>query len=106
MAAIVPMLLVISIVVFGVIQLIPGDPARIYAGEQARATPEYLEQVRKDLGLDQPIYVQYARWLGRTIHGDLGTSTLTKQPVGGLIVEALPRTVYLSVITLLIATAI
>jgi peptide/nickel transport system permease protein len=104
--AIVPMLVVISIVVFTIIQITPGDPARIYIGEQSRASPEYLEQVRKDLGLDQPLYVQYLRWLQRTLRGDFGTSTITRQPVGQLLIDAAPKTLYLSAVTLLVAMAV
>jgi peptide/nickel transport system permease protein len=104
--AIIPMLLVISVVVFTIIQLIPGDRARMYIGEQARVTPAYLEQVRKDLGLDQPLHIQYLRWLGRTLAGDLGTSAMTRQPVRDLLIEAAPKTLYLSAVTLLVAIAI
>lgn len=72
-------LLGVLTVVFLLIRLIPGDPARIAAGQRAR--PEQVEQVRKEFGLDKPVPVQYVRYIGRVIQGDLGTSLRTRQPV-------------------------
>jgi peptide/nickel transport system permease protein len=102
----IPVLFIVSVIVFVLIQLIPGDPAVIYTGEDLHASPEYLAQVRKQLGLDQPIYIQYLNWLGRTLHGDLGTSAITKKDVSVLIADALPRTLYLSVVTIALAIVI
>jgi ABC-type dipeptide/oligopeptide/nickel transport system permease component len=68
----VPVLLGVSVVVFGVLHLAPGDPAAIMLG--AQATREDVERLRRDLGLDQPLPMQYARWMGHVLRGDLGRS--------------------------------
>jgi len=70
--AVVPVLLVVSIVVFLILRLAPGDPAAVIAG--ASATSQEIEQVRKQLGLDQPLVVQYGIWVGKVLQGDLGYS--------------------------------
>lgn len=75
----VPVLILVSIVVFSVIRLIPGDPAASMAGSDASA--ETLRQVRAELGLDKPIWVQYWNWLHGIIGGDFGRSLTTRQPV-------------------------
>jgi ABC-type dipeptide/oligopeptide/nickel transport system permease component len=72
LALVLPVLLGVSILVFGVMQLAPGDPAAIMLG--AQATAEDVARLRRDLGLDQPVAWQYLRWLGRVIQGDLGRS--------------------------------
>jgi peptide/nickel transport system permease protein len=68
----VPVLFGVSVLVFGVMHLAPGDPAAIMLG--AQATREDVERLRRDLGLDQPVVAQYGRWLGRVVQGDLGRS--------------------------------
>jgi ABC-type dipeptide/oligopeptide/nickel transport system permease component len=72
----VPVVLVSTIVVFLVLHLVPGDPARILAGVDA--TPQVVEAVRQDMGLNQPLPVQYVIWLSHTLQGDLGRSFTTK----------------------------
>ncbi|HEX7785362.1 MAG TPA: ABC transporter permease, partial [Methylomirabilota bacterium] len=67
-----PVLLGVSLLVFGVMRLAPGDPAAIMLG--AQATKEDVERLRRDLGLDRPVAVQYVQWMGRVLHGDLGRS--------------------------------
>jgi peptide/nickel transport system permease protein len=68
----VPILLGLSILVFGWIHLLPGSPAEALLGEHA--TPQAVAQIRHQYGLDKPLYVQYWRYLDTTVHGDLGTS--------------------------------
>lgn len=97
-----PVLFVISALVFGLMHLIPGDPAQVLLGFENR-DPEQLAAVRRDLGLDRPIYIQYGRWVGRLARGDLGTSVRTGRPIGSLILEALPYTVELSLYALVLA---
>ena len=82
--------MVISIVVFIVTRLAPGDPALMLLGPTA--TPSALEQARADLGLDQPLYMQYVNFLRAAFHGDLGRSFMTKQPVIEALKSALPPT--------------
>ena len=79
LAQLVPVVLLASIVVFGLMRLIPGDPALVIAGEDA--SPERIQEVRAGLALDQPLPVQYLAWLGRVVRGDLGESIVSGQPV-------------------------
>jgi peptide/nickel transport system permease protein len=103
----VPTLLVITALVFGLILIIPGDPVMAMLGyvpdERSAVSPEVYARMRERLGLDQPLYVQYLRWLGRAVQGDLGTSVVTGQPVLNLIVSRLPATVYLATASLALA---
>lgn len=98
----VPVLLGISIVVFSLIHLAPGDPA--YAILGVYATKDQVEALREDLGLDRPMYVQYLSWLGGVVTGDLGVSLITKQPVTGLLRTSLPITLWLAGCSLTLAT--
>jgi peptide/nickel transport system permease protein len=88
-------LLGISIISFALIHLLPADPARMVAGRTASA--EQVENVRRQLGLDQPIYVQYVRYLINLLHGDLGRSYLQRSEVTSLILPRLPATALLMV---------
>ena len=78
--ATIPTLIALTILVFLMLQLMPGDPAEIFLGEK-RSTPELLEQVRHDMGLDRPLYVQYLSYMGGVVRGDLGDSLFNNQPV-------------------------
>lgn len=78
----IPVILVISIILFGLLQLMPGDPVMAYLGEGgAKLKPERIAQMRAQMGLDQPVYIQYFKWLQRTITGDFGESVQYKKPV-------------------------
>jgi peptide/nickel transport system permease protein len=93
----VAVLLLSSIIVFVIIRLVPGDPAVVELGPQAE-DPRYQEMIEakhKELGLDQPILVQYLMWLRRVVGGDLGSSARNKEPVLDLILAKLPATVEL-----------
>lgn len=79
LGALIPVLLGVSIVVFLMLRLVPGDPARVIAGQEA--SREDVETVRKSFGLDQPLPVQYGRFLVRALTGDFGTSYRTQRPV-------------------------
>jgi peptide/nickel transport system permease protein len=93
-------LLAITIVTFGVTFLSPVDPARLYAGTHA-SHAEY-ELVRHQMGLDQPIYVQYLRYLNRLLHGNLGTSLSTGESVASLVANRFPATLELAAAGLLV----
>jgi peptide/nickel transport system permease protein len=93
-----------SLVVFYGVRALPGDPARALAGEEA--DPATLEAVRADLGLDQPVIVQYGKFLENLLHGDLGTSIRTGQPVLDLIKATLPVTLWLSLCAVVIAVVV
>ncbi|HEY4172692.1 MAG TPA: ABC transporter permease [Rhodopila sp.] len=100
----VPILLIVSLITFAMIHLIPGDPAAAIAGMSA--TPEQIVNIRRDLGLDQPLLTQLADWYVNLLHGDLGRSLLLGQPVVQATMLRLPVTLALSayalVLTLLI----
>lgn len=98
----IPVVIGVSIIVFLIIRLLPGDPARALAGVQA--TPEYIEQVRERYGLNDPIYVQYGRFVAGAVTGDLGQSVFSRRPVTTEIAERFPRTLILASISLVIAT--
>ena len=100
----VPVLFVVSIVIFSLIHLTPGDPVLAMLGEEA--TPEARDLLRRQLGLDRPLPVQYAAWLGRVLTGDLGRSIRTNQPVAEAIGERLPITIELSVLAMVMALAV
>lgn len=100
----IPVLLLVSVLVFSLIHLIPGDPAVSILGEEA--TPQAVAALRAKLGLDQPIPVQYAKWLGSVLRGDLGRSIRSNQPVGEAIAERLPVTVELAILSIVISLSI
>jgi peptide/nickel transport system permease protein len=94
-----PVAFLVTVGVFMLIHLTPGDPALIMLGEDR--TPEAIAAIHHQLGLDQPLYVQYLIWIGNLAHGDLGRSTTTHQPVTAAIAERLPATIELGVLSLL-----
>ena len=89
---------------FSLIHLTPGDPAVVIAGELA--TPDEVARLRHQLGLDRPIYVQYADWMERAARGDLGRSIRDNQPVAQALAQHLKPTVQLSVLAFLISLVI
>lgn len=92
----------VTLITFTISNLIPGDPARMIAGD--RATPEIIAKIRDDLGLDQPLPVQYARYLGGVVQGDLGTSIRTRRPVLEDLRIFFPATLELALAALVLAT--
>src|ERR1700676_4358450 len=83
-----------SIITFAVAFVVPADPAIAMAG--AKADPQTLATIRTELGLDQPVYVQYARYLDRAIHGDLGRSYIRRERVQRMLVDRFPATAVLA----------
>lgn len=104
LAATIPVMAVVSLVVFSLLYIAPGDPAVVLAGDQA--TPADVERIRAALGLDRPFLTQFADWLWRVAHGDLGNSIATNNPVGALISQRIEPTLSLMALTILIAVAI
>jgi len=92
---------VVAVVVFGLLHLSPGDPAAIIAGDQA--TTQEIEKVRAQLGLDRPLAVQFASWLGELARGDLGRSIYDGQPVAKMIGQRLEPTIALALCTLVVS---
>lgn len=103
-ARLLPVLLAISLLVFSIVHAIPGDPAVIAAGLEA--SPATVERIRRDLGLDQPLVVQFATFVTRTLSGDLGLSIRTGVPVGREILDRLPHTVILATGGVLLAVGL
>ena len=99
-----PILLIVSLITFGMIHLIPGDPAAAIAG--LSATPEQIANIRHDLGLDEPLLSQLIHWYGNLLHGDLGRSLLLGQPVMKVTLLRLPVTIALSAYALIITLAL
>jgi peptide/nickel transport system permease protein len=97
-------LLLISIIVFAGVRLIPGDPARVLAGTDADAAG--LEEIRQKYGLNDPLLVQYVRWLGLGLVGDLGESIRTRQSVARTVAAKLPVTIELACLSLAVALGI
>lgn len=91
--AAIPLLLVVPLLVFLLIDLAPGDPAVVLAGDQP--TPERIELIRQQLGLDHSVLVRYFRWVGAALQGDLGTSFLSDQKVTDLILRRMSTTMSL-----------
>ncbi|WP_262174146.1 ABC transporter permease [Saccharococcus sp. Marseille-Q5394] len=94
--SLVPVLFIVSIVIFMIIHLTPGDPASLVLGEEA--TEEQIQALRADMGLDLPIVTQYFHWIGNALQGDLGTSYFMRQPVTDAIVSHLAPTISVAII--------
>ncbi len=99
-----PVLLIVSVLVFLMLRLTPGDPAAVLAGDAA--STEQIEQIRNQLGLNRPVPVQYAVWLGHLLVGDLGQSYYYKTEVTTLIAQRLEPTLSLAALTICIAVAV
>jgi peptide/nickel transport system permease protein len=104
LAALLPVLLVVSIVVFLILRLAPGDPAAVIAGNSA--TSQEVEMVREQLGLTRPLWVQYGIWLGKVVQGDLGFSYYLTKPVTALIAQRIEPTLALALGTMVLAVLV
>src|ERR671931_167857 len=100
----VPVLIAVSLLTFSIASLLPGDLAYTILGDQA--TPENLAALRRDMGLDQPIWQRYFTWLGHMLQGDLGRSFRTGQTVLQAVAERLPVSIELMLLAQLRAFAI
>ena len=100
----IPVLFLVSAAVFSLIHLTPGDPVTIMLGEER--DQRVIDATRRELGLDQPVPIQYAAWLGRVLQGDLGRSIRSKQPVTELIGQRLPATIQLAMFSIVLALTI
>lgn len=102
--AVIPVLLGVSILVFVVMHLFTSDPAAVMLGQHA--TAEQIEALRKELGLNDPLYVQYGRFLVNLLHGDLGRSLMTKAPVTDELLTRFPATIELAIAAIVLATVV
>lgn len=103
-AAAIPVMLLVALMVFSLLYLAPGDPANIIAGDQA--TPAEVERIRISLGLDKPFVVRFIEWLTHLARGDLGTSIFTNLPVTLMIGQRVEPTLVLLVMTLIFSVGI
>ncbi len=101
----IPTVFLVTVAVFLMLHLTPGDPAEVFLGDK-RSTPELLEKVREDMGLNRPLHVQYLSYMGAALRGDLGRSLQTNVPVMDQILTRLPWTIELSAAALLIAASV
>lgn len=104
LAQILPTLLLVSVIIFLLQQLLPGDPATVLAGEER--DPEVIAQIRKQYHLDQPLPVQYAYWIKGVVTGDLGESMRLKEPVAKLVAQKFPVTLQLALMAVVISLGI
>jgi len=99
----IPVLIGVSILVFSIVRFIPGDPARAIAG--VHASPRYVEQVRREMLLDEGLHVQYFVYMTNLVQGDMGRSALTRRPVTVELMERFPNTLMLTAAAMAIAIA-
>lgn len=104
--ALIPVLIIISAVIFATVQSMPGDPVDAYLGANSRVTIEKREQIREELGLNKSGVEQYVRWAGRFVSGDLGNSFNMKKPVADVIGDYVWNTFLLNIVALVVALLI
>lgn len=97
----IPVLMLVSLITFGLLWLVPGDPASMFL--DAGATAEALDRVRREMGLDQPFLVRMGQWYARLLQGDLGQSLLLNRSVAGAILERLPVTLSLTALAFVVS---
>lgn len=106
----IPVLFFVSVAVFLIVRIIPGDPVLVMMGvdpeERSRISDAQYQALQHQLGLDRPLYVQYFNWLGRVVQGDLGQSLRSRRPIVDIIFERYPATIYLAVAALVVGVLI
>lgn len=98
----IPVLIIVSLLVFSLVRLAPGDEVVKQLALSGTVNPDLAESIRAELGLDQPAYLQYFEWMGGVLRGDLGRSFFTRDPVAAEIRRSLPVTVQLGVVSLVL----
>lgn len=104
LAATVPVVVFVAVFVFALVRLTPGDPAAVLAGDNA--SPRQVEEIRAELGLDEPLWTQFAIYAGQLLRGDLGTSYFFNQPVRTLVAQRLEPTLALATVTILLTVLV
>ena len=102
----IPVAFLITVIAFGLLYLLPGDPAMAILGEERVGNKAAYQALRTQMGLDDPIYVQYGRWLANLLHGDMGTSIRTNEPIADMVTRRLPVTIELGILAALLGAAI
>src|SRR4051812_38555158 len=104
LAATLPVMGMVAVVVFAILRLTPGDPAAIIAGDSA--TSEQLDRIREHMGLDKPIPIQFLVWVAQILRGDLGVSLISGVPVAGMIVDRMGPTLALTTTIILFSVIV
>jgi peptide/nickel transport system permease protein len=94
----IPVLFILSVLVFSMVHFLPGDVIDVLAGEESINDPEVRAALEKEYGLDKPIHMQYLVWLGRVLQGNFGKSLVTRRPISVELFERIPATAYLAVV--------
>ena len=102
----IPVLFILSVAVFSFVHFLPGDVIDTLAGEEDMDDPEVRAALEKEFGLDKPLYVQYAVWLGKVLRGDFGKSLVTRRPISIELFERIPATIYLAAVGITISLLI
>lgn len=100
----IPVVLIVSMIAFSLLYLLPGDPALAILGSELAGDKALYAQMRAQLGLNDPLYIQYLHWLVQVLHGNLGTSVQTREPVLSMILLSVPVTAELAFLSLVLAT--
>jgi len=106
LVSVIPVLLGVSLAVFIMVRLVPGDPVQLMFANQAMPSPERVAEMRHQMGLDLPIWQQYLNYLGGVVQGDFGQSFRSRQPVFDEIITRLPNTLRLTMASLTVAVTI
>lgn len=104
--SLIPVMFLISVIIFGVVKAMPGDEVDAYLGAGSKVSVEQKQQIKEKLGLNEPLPVQYVNWITRFVSGDLGNSMVLKQPVAGIINEYVWNTFLLNAVSLIVAILI
>ena len=102
----IPVLFVLTVVVFTFVQMLPGDIIDVMMGEEDIEDPEVRAALEEEFGLNDPIYVQYGKWIGRVLQGDLGKSLITRRDVTLELFERIPATAYLAITGMILSMCI
>ncbi|NKB56330.1 MAG: ABC transporter permease subunit [Alphaproteobacteria bacterium] len=102
----IPVLIILSLVVFSFVHLLPGDIIDTLVGDEEAEDPELRNILMKEYGLDKPVVVQYVIWLGKVVQGDFGKSLVTRRPIAVELFELIPATVYLGLAGIVISVLI
>ena len=100
----IPVIFIVGVLTFSILHIAPGDPAVLMAGEEA--TPEDVEEMRKALGFDKPIIVQFGKWVGRLLKGDLGTSIFSQHSIASLMKPRIQPTLSLAVLAITLSVGL
>ncbi len=102
----IPVLFLLTVVVFAFVHCLPGDVIDVLAGQEGVVDPEARQALEQEYGLDKPLYVQYLVWLNRVLHGNFGTSNVTRRPVALEFFKRIPATIYLALVSTVISLLI